>query len=134
PELDGDAHFSPEQWERLVRESRPAGTTVPAALRRGQKRALDPPNGHLVPVAGQRVTVKFGKPGRWSSGEHTGVDLVSTGDDTIRCVGAGTVVVAGMTAGWGNRVIVQHRNGRYSWYCHLDSIAVTKGQKVTRGT
>lgn len=134
PDLDGEAHFSPEQWERLFRESRPAGTTVPAALRRGQKRTLDPPNGHLVPVAGQRVTVKFGKPGRWSSGEHTGVDLVSTGDDTIRCVGAGTVVVAGMTAGWGNRVIVQHRNGRYSWYCHLDSIAVTKGQKVTRGT
>ena len=134
PDAEVDAYFGAKQWERLFREARPPGATVPSALRRGHKRNVDPPGDRLVPVAGQRITVKFGKPGSWSAGEHTGVDITSNGDDTIRCVGAGTVVVAGMVADWGNRVIVKHPNGRYSWYCHLDAVAVQKGQRVSRGT
>jgi murein DD-endopeptidase MepM/ murein hydrolase activator NlpD len=126
------AFFGAKQWERLFRETRPKGAKLPPALRPGRS-AANTSTPESTPVTGQRITVKYGKPGSWAAGEHTGVDLGSDGDDTIRCVGTGTVFRADEVAGWGKRVVVKHPNGRFSWYCHLSSIKVKPGQKVSRG-
>ncbi len=37
------------------------------------------------------------------------------------------------TSGYGNYVVIDHGNGWTTWYCHLNSRSVGKGQKVTRG-
>lgn len=133
PDVD-KPFFGPKQWRRLFLEGRPSGASVPAALRPGKRTRSGATSDGRTPVAGHRITTRFGKPGAWAAGEHTGVDLGSSGDDTIRCVGAGTVITADEVKGWGKRVIVRHSNGRFSWYCHLASIRVKKGQKVSRGT
>ncbi len=51
------------------------------------------------------------------------------------CVAAdgGTVVYAGWYYGYGYYVKIDHGNGLYTTYSHLNSLGVVKGQQVTRG-
>lgn len=70
---------------------------------------------------------------------HGGVDLVS--DDTrIRAVVAGTVLQSRIvedknnrTWEWGNYVSVAGRDGKVTYYCHMETRAVEAGQYVQEG-
>lgn len=81
------------------------------------------------PVSGATISSRFGE--RWGR-THKGVDLVS-GNRTIQAADAGTVTFAGQQSGYGNVVIVNHRNGYETVYGHLNSIAVSSGQKLEQG-
>ena len=108
-----DGWFGQQQWTALLTRKPPA---------RG------------IPVAGMRVTQGFGvKNARYAAGEHTGVDFGDSGDDAIRCVADGDVVIAAFDDAWGNYVVVSHQGNRYSWYCHLARKQVAKGNRVRRG-
>lgn len=69
----------------------------------------------------------------WSSGYHTGTDFVVPTGTAIKAVGAGTVVSAGWDGAYGNEVVIQHADGRYSQYAHMSSLGVSAGQSVTAG-
>ncbi|MGH3313414.1 MAG: hypothetical protein ACRDP3_22985, partial [Streptomyces sp.] len=52
--------------------------------------------GYVEPVAKPaRVSAKWGIPGDWMAGHHTGVDLAVRSGTTLRSVGPGKVVLAG---------------------------------------
>ncbi|MQT02455.1 M23 family metallopeptidase, partial [Streptomyces jumonjinensis] len=51
----------------------------------------------------------------------------------VRSVGPGTVVSAGWNGAYGNEVVVQHSDGKYSQYAHLSSLSVSAGQSVSGG-
>lgn len=62
-----------------------------------------------------------------------GVDLRAKRDTPVFAAQAGTVVVAkkdGIFDGYGAHVTIDHGNGLYSVYGHLDEVLVTVGQKV----
>lgn len=66
---------------------------------------------------------------------HKGVDLVGTGSKHIYPVDNGTVVwVKKSRSGYGNHLLVNHDNGVWSLYAHLNNIYVKSGQKVNRNT
>ena len=64
---------------------------------------------------------------------HTGVDFrEDTGSEVIATM-SGLVVWATKNGPWGNLVVVEN-NGYQTWFAHLSSFAVFKGEEISRGT
>ena len=64
---------------------------------------------------------------------HLGVDYAAPTGTPVRTVGDGVVEFAGWQRGYGNFIVVQHRNGHTTAYGHLSKIHVRKGQRVSQG-
>lgn len=64
---------------------------------------------------------------------HAGIDFRTPRGTPIRAAGAGRVVTAGRSGGYGNLVEIDHGNGVTTRYAHLSSIAVERGQIVNTG-
>lgn len=64
---------------------------------------------------------------------HTGVDYAAPTGTPARSVGDGVVDFAGWQNGYGNVVIIGHRNKAQTVYAHLSAIDVRKGQTVSQG-
>lgn len=64
---------------------------------------------------------------------HLGVDYAAPTGTAVRSVGDGVVEFAGVQNGFGNVVILKHRNNHNTVYAHLSRINVRKGQSVQQG-
>ena len=64
---------------------------------------------------------------------HSGLDYAAGTGVPIRAAGNGIVVWAGPRGGYGNTVIIDHRNGHATLYAHQSKVSATVGQKVTTG-
>ena len=69
-----------------------------------------------------------------SRNPHTGMDIASPAGTPVRAPIGGTVIDTGDFFFNGNTVFVDHGQGLISMYCHLSSIDVKPGQRVTAGT
>lgn len=87
------------------------------------------PLAHPVRAAHRR-TSGFGP--RWGR-MHSGMDFAASRGTPILATAAGTVTHAGWQSGYGKLVKVQHALGFETRYAHLNSISVSKGQRVSRG-
>ncbi|ASA24966.1 M23 family metallopeptidase [Paenibacillus donghaensis] len=103
--------------------------SLPEVVYRGTKVVGEGTGSIAWPVSAARITSSFGE--RWGRA-HKGLDMVSS-DRTIKAADAGTVSFAGVKSGYGNVVIIDHRNGYETYYGHLSSIAVTSGQRLEQG-
>jgi LysM repeat protein len=85
------------------------------------------------PVTG-RITDRFGfrtMSGRW----HNGLDIAGPSGSAVRAADSGFVLFAGWQgSGYGNLVIIDHRNGFVTYYAHLSTYYVNAGQSVGKGT
>ena len=94
------------------------------------------PSGYRWPLSSVRVTSRFGKrfhpiKRRWKL--HSGVDLAADPNEAVLAAGAGMVVRAGWTAGYGYEVEIQHAAGLLTRYSHLASPLVLEGTPVQQG-
>jgi LysM repeat protein len=84
------------------------------------------------PVTG-RITDRFGFrtiSGRW----HNGLDIAGPAGSAVRAADSGFVIFAGWQgSGYGNLVIIDHRNGFVTYYAHLSTYYVSAGQSVGKG-
>jgi len=64
---------------------------------------------------------------------HLGVDYAAPQGTPVRNVGLGVVESAGVMGGYGNAVVVKHRNGHSTVYAHLSKILVKRGQTLVQG-
>ena len=67
---------------------------------------------------------------------HNGIDIYGDYGAPILAADGGTVVEAvpyGYNGGWGLNVLIDHGNGYMTRYAHCSSIAVTAGEKVSKG-
>lgn len=64
---------------------------------------------------------------------HLGVDYGAPNGTPVRVVGDGVVEFAGVQNGFGNVVMVKHRNNSTTVYAHLSRIGVKKGQSISQG-
>ena len=85
----------------------------------------------IWPVGG-RITSGFGPK---AGGLHNdGVNILAPAGTQVRAAAAGSVVYAGNEIrGFGNLVLIRHRNGLTTAYAHLDETLVKRGQKVRKG-
>ncbi|WP_327184130.1 M23 family metallopeptidase [Streptomyces sp. NBC_01334] len=72
------------------------------------------------------------KGSRWAH-RHTGQDFAVDSGTPVYAVGAGTVRATTCGDGFGNQVVVRHRDGYFTQYAHLSRIDVRKGGRVTAG-
>jgi murein DD-endopeptidase MepM/ murein hydrolase activator NlpD len=90
-------------------------------------------SGYSAPVEAAMSTPYHQSGSSWSSGYHTGVDFSASTGSTVKSVADGTVVSAGWAGAYGNQVVIQHDDGRYSQYGHLSSLSVSAGEQVSAG-
>jgi murein DD-endopeptidase MepM/ murein hydrolase activator NlpD len=89
----------------------------------------------LWPVEG-RVGSSFGQridPFNGEGAFHEGIDLEAPTGTPVRAAGDGDVTVAGMNAGYGREIMIDHGHDVVTLYGHLSAIAVVVGQHVIRG-
>ncbi|MFB6671267.1 peptidoglycan DD-metalloendopeptidase family protein [Streptomyces sp. NPDC056390] len=109
-----------------------AKSSAPATQASAPKAATG--SGYVLPVQSSSVGTAYKTAGSmWSSGYHTGVDFVVPTGTPLKAIAAGTVVSAGLDGAYGNEVVIQHADGKYSQYAHMSSLSVSSGQTVTEG-
>ncbi len=74
-----------------------------------------------------------GKVIRSFDASRKGIDIAGQPGQPIVAVGEGTVLYANNMRGFGNLVIIDHRDGLVSAYGHNKNIMVKEGQTVTKG-
>ena len=90
------------------------------------------------PVSGI-ISSRFGARSSIRSSAHTGLDIATSTGTPVAAAASGTVIYSAYqagsssSAGYGNYLIIYHGNGYCSLYAHMDSKAVSTGQKVSQG-
>lgn len=70
----------------------------------------------------------------YSTGKHSGIDLVGIDDKIVRAVCGGTVYRSAYDEnGWGKYVVIKQDDGLYAIYCHLAKNYKSTGQAVRKG-
>lgn len=93
-------------------------------------------DGPSLPVSGN-ITSGFGLRRHPVHGDvrfHHGVDIAAAAGTTIYPAKSGTVVFSGEQPGYGNIVVVSHRDGLITKYAHNSVNLVKAGDEVTAGT
>ncbi|MEF3305322.1 M23 family metallopeptidase [Paenibacillus sp. GYB003] len=103
---------------------------VPEYAKKGTKVILGEGSGKFIwPVLSAKLSDYFGM--RWGK-MHKGVDI--TGNRNIMAADNGVVTYTGNKGdGYGNKVIIDHKNGYVTVYGHLSKIETTKGKIVEKG-
>lgn len=114
-----------EQWlgQEVITPS------VSRIIVRGTKVVVGEGSGNFAwPVKSASISSPFGS--RWGR-THKGIDM--TGNRNIKASDDGVVSFAGTKSGYGNVIIINHKNGYETLYGHLDSFKVKKGDVVEQG-
>lgn len=72
------------------------------------------------------------KGSRWKH-RHTGQDFAVPKGTPVYAVGPGEVRVTTCGDGFGNQILIRHRDGYFTQYAHLSRIDVRKGQRIAAG-
>lgn len=113
-----------------------AGAAVAQAQPKPKPRKKNPaitPSGWRLPVTSYSFSARFGQPGSWARGWHTGLDFVT---NEYRVVGApldGIVVAASYEGAYGNLLRIKVKPHMELWFAHLNDILVHPGERVKRG-
>ncbi len=112
--------------------SSPATNSLAAKSSSGGGLSISP----CSPMPG-RVSSEYGwriHPTKGTRSFHNGIDLPVPTGTRLNALGNGTVIAAGYESGGGRYVRVRYDNGYESFYCHLKSYSVKKGQRVGAGS
>jgi murein DD-endopeptidase MepM/ murein hydrolase activator NlpD len=93
-----------------------------------QKGFMKPTTGRFSEAFGERIDPISHKPEF-----HGGLDLAPGKGARVFASQDGQVLYAGIRAGYGRLIILDHGEGLTSWYAHLDEILVKPRQQVKRG-
>jgi murein DD-endopeptidase MepM/ murein hydrolase activator NlpD len=128
------AGAAPDTWRLPIgAPSDGAGAHLPGAAAAGGST-------WQMPVAATRISSGFGKirvdpTTPTGTRTHKGLDMTAPMGEPVHAARGGQVVRAGATkGGFGNLVVVDHGGGIRSFYGHLSSIEVKKGDVVDTGT
>lgn len=130
-------HDSEEEYDRLLAISE----NIAAMLRNmessgqtsmhggGTGQFMWPCSGEITSYYGWRTHPVFG-----TTRYHSGMDIAVDYGTPIHAADSGTVIYSGWLGGYGNAVMIDHGGGLVTLYGHNQSLNVSEGQYVNRGT
>ncbi len=83
----------------------------------------------IWPVRG-KVVERYGMYGGM---KHDGINIRAAAGATVKAAGEGTVAFSGALAGYGNTIIIEHRDKYATVYANNRKNCVTQGQAVKKG-
>lgn len=84
---------------------------------------------YCFPLPGGKVISPYGRGG----GRHSGVDIKTRANDTIRCAFDGVVRMSKPYSAYGNVIVVRHKSGLETIYSHNSKNLVQSGDTVRAG-
>ena len=96
--------------------------------------ARDLPFGN--PAPGHSITSRYGNridPFLGRLALHAGIDFQAETGQDVKATGAGKVTIAGLSAGYGNMVEIDHGQGISTRYGHMSKILVKEGDTIAAG-
>jgi murein DD-endopeptidase MepM/ murein hydrolase activator NlpD len=118
--------------EKAKMEAKAASIKDEAKAKKEATQGLVSPVRKMVTSSGfgYRINPVTGEAGEF----HNGLDFALGCGTPVNAAASGTVTETSSTAGgYGNRIIIKHAGGMTTTYNHLQSIGVSKGQKVSAG-
>ncbi len=91
----------------------------------------------IMPLHKGKIIRKFGENKNKKLNTVTlnyGIDIKASGDRNVRCVGEGIISAIDWLPGYGNVIIVSHKDNYRTVYGHLSEIYVAEGDRVKSGT
>ena len=91
----------------------------------------------IMPLHKGKIVRKFGENKNKKLNTVTlnyGIDIKASGDRNVRCVGEGIISAIDWLPGYGNVIIVSHKEDYRTVYGHLSEIYVSEGDRVKSGT
>lgn len=116
------AEAEADEIERIIRENERRARAYAGAQTASRA-------GYIWPRCAA-VTSGYGM--RWGR-MHRGIDINGNTGDPIHAAKAGRVIFTGRQGGYGNLVLIDHRDGVVTAYAHLSSFAVSRGRDVMQG-
>ena len=114
--------------ERQALEAQAAAARAAATKAAAAARARA--NRWVLPISHYRLSSNYGP--RWGR-MHAGIDFAAPIGTRLVAMHAGTVTFAGQQSGYGNKVEIRYTDGTVSYYGHMSSISVHRGQGVAAG-
>ena len=101
----------------------------------GYKMLVTPVDGLVIATAPVETGCLSSSFGPRNGGVHKGIDLHAKGDSTVYAAGHGTVLEATYRSDYGNMIVIDHGEGVYTRYAHLQRFVdgVREGQVVQMG-
>lgn len=90
-------------------------------------------NAWHLPLAGYRITARFGYSSSLWANTHTGLDFAAPTGTPVVSVANGIVRSAAYDGAYGNKVVIALEDGTEVWYAHLSTYSVSPGQAVRGG-
>lgn len=138
---DAQKAFEAQQQKEAenLESDKPASLSKPT----GDKGTADNSNsqpsyasGFQRPLTSFTITSTFGPrvdPTGFAGDYHDGLDMAAPGGTPIMASRAGTVIESSYHYSAGNHVIIQHDNGYYTYYMHMNAPGIAAGSKVNAG-
>jgi murein DD-endopeptidase MepM/ murein hydrolase activator NlpD len=130
-ELRADASQLAQRASRAQQRVALAQKKKAAEAARKRAEALRPK--YVLPVSGYHLTAGFGESSSLWSHTHTGQDFAAPTGTPIHAITDGTIVSASWGGAYGWRIILRHKDGTESWYCHMSAF-VRRSGTVKAGT
>lgn len=103
-----------------------------------RQRSIAPSTGYQAPIKSQYYSSGAYSPNKATDARHAkghkGVDLRAAGGTAIYPIAPGVVTYVGPDPSGGNVVNIQHANGVRSYYAHLGTIRVQRGNRVNNNS
>lgn len=91
----------------------------------------------IEPVQNYELTTPFGVKryvnGSKKASRHPGIDMAVDAGTPVKAANSGKIVYAGFLQMTGNTVVIDHGFGLKTWYLHMNSLNVKKGDMVKKG-
>ena len=123
---------SPDAVQARLDARAPRRASPAQIPRAGGARSLDPA-AHGQPLGWPTPGVLISGFGTRERDAHEGIDLAAPEGTPVCAAEDGTVLFAGEQRGYGNLVLLAHKNDLVTVYAHNEKNLVRKGQNVARG-